>query len=178
MLRKLEFLIDAVQENWNNQVFLYSDVDIIFLKPALETLLFHLQGRDCVIQQGWPRKGLCAGFFALRGNEKTLKWISLAHDLLRENICSDDQIALQKALEFFHPDEISWAFLPSEQFPNGRRVLKKTSRGSKGLYSMDSEIVLDPSVILFHANCCIGLDNKIHFLERVQEEYKRLSREK
>jgi len=169
MLHKLEFLIEAIQENWN-RVFLYSDIDLIFLKPALETILFHLQGRDFVIQQGWPSTGICAGFFAMRGNERTLKWFSQAHDLFQKGICSDDQTALQLALRKFLTNDLSWTFLPSEQFSNGRKVLKNILE-NRGMYSKDSEISLDPSIVLFHANCCLGLENKTHFLEKVQKEY-------
>ena len=165
MLHKLELLKEAVEDHWNDQVFIYSDVDVIFLKPALEALLTFLGDHDFVVQQGWPQNALCAGFFVMRGNEKTLKLITTAHRLLEEKISVDDQVALRKALKEFKKGEISWRFLPSEQFPNGYRVLKT---GAAELYSANSEIVLDDSIILFHANCCIGLENKYDFLMRVQ----------
>jgi hypothetical protein len=171
MLRKLELLHEAILEHWDNQVFFYSDIDIIFLKPILEIALAHLGEKDFVIQQGWPRKRLCAGFFVMRGNEKTLHLIDTAHDLLQSHIYTDDQKAMQMVLDRFQPGEIAWDFLPAEQFPNGRKVLKKAAEDPKWNYSADSEILLDDSIVLFHANCCIGLENKYHFLNRVQEQY-------
>lgn len=166
MLRKLEMLEEAIVENWN-QIFFYSDIDIIFLKPILEIALNHLGDNDFVVQQSWPRKRLCAGFFVMRGNKKTLKLIRQAHYLLREKKCIDDQVAIQTALKDFKKGEIAWQFLPSEQFPNGNRVLKNHS----GQYTVDSEIVLHDSILLFHATNCIGLDYKYHFLTQVQEEF-------
>ena len=173
MLRKLELLHEAIQENWNDQIFIYSDIDLIFLRPALEVLLSHLGENDFVIQEGWPRNKICAGFFVMRGNQKTLKLITTAIRLLRKKERTDDQAAMQAALSYFKPGEIAWKFLPSEQFPNGRRVLKNYREESKQLYIPGSEITLDDSIILFHANCTLGLENKYHFLDRVQEEFLR-----
>ncbi len=167
MLRKLELLEGAIEGHEKNQVFFYSDVDIIFLRPILKAALRLLGNNDFVVQQGWPKNALCAGFFVMRANEKTLKLIQAAHRLLEEKVCEDDQLALQKALKEFKEGEIAWKFLPSEQFPNGRRVLK----GLDGHYSEDSEIEVNLSMRLFHANCCIGLHNKYHFLTRVQNEF-------
>jgi hypothetical protein len=167
MLNKLALLQKAILDNWNNQVFIYSDIDIIFLKPILEPSLHALGDNDFVVQQGWPRNGICAGFFVMRGNEKTLKLIQTAYRLLQEKNCIDDQVAIQTVLDNLTTDDIAWRFLPSKQFPNGRRVMKETH----GHYTQESEIELDDTIVLFHANCCIGLDNKYHFLQRVQEQF-------
>ena len=171
MLRKLEMLRDAIEEHRDNRIFFYSDIDIIFLKPILETVLNYLGENDFVAQHSWPRNALCAGFFAIRGNEKTLKLITIALNLLEKKICPDDQVALNTALSSFKKGEITWKLLPSEQFATGRRVLKNDSKESEGLYSVDSEIILNDSLLLFHASCCIGLANKMHFLTRVREEF-------
>ena len=165
MLYKLEMLERAIIEHWGGKIFFYSDIDIIFLKPILEACLTYLDDNDFVVQEGWPKNNLCAGFFVMRGNEKTLNLITTAHKLLQDKICIDDQVAIQTALNYFRQEKIKWKLLPSNQFPNGRRVLKSNVL----LYSEDSEIQLDDSILLFHANCCIGLENKYHFLKRVQE---------
>ncbi len=163
MLRKLELLEEAILAHQEDQIFFYSDVDIIFLKPILETCLMYLGDSDFVVQQGWPKNSLCAGFFVMRGNEKTLLWIKDAQSLLTDKECIDDQLALQEALK--RKEEIKWDFLPSNEFPNGRRVLKEPA----GYYSKESELVCDDSMLLFHATSCIGLDNKYDFLTRVQQ---------
>lgn len=167
MLYKLKLLEEAILAHWNDRAFIYSDIDIIFLKPILEVSLYHLGERDFVVQQGWPRNGLCAGFFVMKGNERTLKLIQEAYRLLEERVCIDDQAAIQHALDNFEGN-IAWSFLPSEQYPNGRKVLKD----KVGHYTPASEIVLDKRMILFHANCCLGVENKYHFLRRVEQEFQ------
>jgi Nucleotide-diphospho-sugar transferase len=170
MYRKLEILRDAVLEHLDGKVFIYSDIDIIFLRPILDTVLKLLGNNDCIVQQGWPSTSLCAGFMIIRGNEKTKNWIDQALALMEQGICPNDQRALRKALEDIPKKELSLNFLPSLQFPNGRRVLKDKSLS---LYTNDAEIAIDDSILLFHANCCKGLENKMHFLSRVKELYER-----
>src|SRR5579863_3688310 len=59
MLHKLDLLRFAIYENWDH-IFIYSDVDIIFMKPILTTVLEYLSENDFVAQQGWPSPNLCA----------------------------------------------------------------------------------------------------------------------
>ncbi len=174
MYRKLQMLREAVLDHWGGQVFFYTDIDIIFLKPILNAALDHLGNSDFVIQQAWPSQNICAGFIIMRGNEKTLHLIDMALDLMETDVCSNDQSALQLALKNIPKEELDWTLLPSLAFPNGKRVLKDYQIGSKQLYSMNSEINLDDSILLFHANCCIGLEEKIHFLTRVQQEHAKI----
>ena len=166
MLHKLEVLKEAIQENANGQVFIYSDVDIIFFKPVLQRCLELLGDLDFLVQQGWPQHALCAGFFVMRGNEKTYRLICEAESLLIKDRALNDQTAIRQVARLMRK-EISWAFLPADEFPNGRRVL--TDR--IGYYSPSSTIALPRSIVLFHANCCIGLDLKIDFLKRVQQAW-------
>ena len=166
MLRKLELLEKAILENWD-QVFFYSDIDIIFLKPILEKSLDHLDNKDFVVQQGWPKNKICAGFFVMRGSNKTLQFIQKAHEILENNLSKSDQDALQMVLDGYKKEEIDWKLLPSEQYPNGGRILQD----QENLYLKTSKINLTDSMILFHGNYTIGLENKQHLLKRVQEEF-------
>lgn len=168
MFRKLEMLRDAVIEHQEGKIFFYSDIDIIFFRPILNTVLELMGECDFVAQQGWSHAKLCAGFLVIRGNQKTKRWIDRAIALMQEGVCDNDQKALRKALE--HGEEnLLWKFLPALQFPNGRRVLKKHSLFD---YAKEIEIDLDDSILLFHANCAMGLKNKLHFLTRVKELYE------
>ncbi len=144
------------------------------LLPALKEILKCLGNHDFVVQQSWPRNTLCAGFFVMRGNEKTRKLIQQAYVLLDSGLCIDDQLAIQASLQSFAVDEISWAFLPTEQFPNGRYVLHADSLAKRNVYTKRAPLFLEDTMILFHANCTIGLQNKYHFLSRVQEAYRRV----
>lgn len=173
MLKKLKILEQGVKENWNNRIFFYSDVDVIFLDSVVQKALQCLGNKDFVAQQGHSDKSLCAGFLVMRGNAKTLKLIQTAYRLLEEKQCIDDQIALKKALKKFSFENISWGLLPLTQFANGCYVLKKSHENIKDpiRYSFDSLIELPEPIVMFHATFCLGLKNKLHFLRRVQEEY-------
>jgi hypothetical protein len=169
MLKKLKLMERAILENWG-QVFFHSDIDIIFLKPILQRSLAHLGNRDFVVQQSWPRNKLCAGFFVMRGNEKTLRFVQKAYALLENNLCIHDQAALQIVLADYKDGEIDWKFLPIDEYPTGRRILKD----SEVIYSKNSPIELTDSMILFHASCCIGLENKCLFLKQIHEKFNQM----
>jgi hypothetical protein len=171
MFRKLQILRQAIQDHMDRNIFFYSDIDIIFLRPIIDASLRLLGDHDFVIQQGWPHQKLCAGFIVMRGSPRTLKLINTAIDLMERGICLDDQKALRRAIQIIAPNELSWTFLPPLQFPNGNRVFKEEPLKRGSHYSKDKEIKIDDSILLFHANCCIGLENKIDFLLRIQEEF-------
>ncbi|MCH9630438.1 MAG: hypothetical protein S4CHLAM37_04380 [Chlamydiia bacterium] len=183
MLNKLELLEQAVRENWNNQVFFFSDIDIIFFDSIIPKALQCLGERDFVAQQGFVTQKsaaykICAGFFVMRGNLKTLKLIRTAYDLLEKGICIDDQVAIRKALKILKLEKIDWGLLPLEEFANGRIVLRKNQKNPNSLYlyHADSKIELPDSIVMFHATFCKGLDLKLDFLKRVQEEYVRVKK--
>ncbi|HEV2916851.1 MAG TPA: hypothetical protein VGW78_03830, partial [Candidatus Babeliales bacterium] len=71
-IRKVDLIIRAIQENWGS-IFIFSDVDIQFFAPVQEKILTLMEGKDLVIQKNSPNGVLCTGFFACRGNEKTLQ---------------------------------------------------------------------------------------------------------
>lgn len=173
MFRKLQMLRQAVEKHIDQGIFFYSDIDVIFLRSILGPSLQFLGDHDLVFQQSWPRQNLCAGFMVVRGSPRTLKLINTAIDFMEKGICSDDQKALRRAIRTLPSEEISWTLLPPLQFPNGNRALKDGSLHLGSHYSQKREIEIDDSILLFHANCCVGLENKIDFLCRVQEEFNK-----
>lgn len=168
MLQKLAMLEVAIQENWQ-QVFIYSDIDIIFFKPILDIALKHLGSNDLAAQKGWPKNKICAGFLIMRGNERTLNLVKEAYRLLEQNAFCDDQAAIRALLES-NELAISWTFLPIDQFPNGRYLLLD----EEGYYSTGRKVYLTKEIALIHANCCIGLENKYHFMNQIIESNRQL----
>ncbi len=166
---KLLMLKEAIIDNWGG-IFFYSDIDIAFMQPILEHSLHYLGLNDFVVQQEWPYKQLCSGFFVMRGNKRTLKLIEKAYYLQSQGYCSDDQTAIQMALKDRLFKGIQWQFLPIEQYPNGQYLLNPQGRESQ-LYSKGSVVTVNSSMLLFHANWCVGLEQKQDFLERAQKMY-------
>ena len=69
MVQRVGCTIAAIEDNMGD-VFISSDVDIVFFKPVKDVVLETLNDNDIVLQntQGEP----CPGFFICRANEKTL----------------------------------------------------------------------------------------------------------
>src|SRR5207248_8702016 len=72
MFRKVDLIIRAIKENWQ-KIFIHADVDIQFFAETKSTILSSMLNQDLAIQRDDIVGNACAGFFACRGNEKTLK---------------------------------------------------------------------------------------------------------
>ena len=86
-----------------------------------------MQGRDIVFQNDcpYPRPVACAGFFACRGNEKTLKlWESVKKVCIESKI--DDQVAVNFLLhdrhEIYKIDGLKWRLLPTSFYSPGNQA--------------------------------------------------------
>jgi len=166
MLNKLKMLKDAILEHSDERIFFYSDIDIIFFDEIIPTCLKSIENVDFIAQQGWPGPHICAGFFAMKGNKNTLYLVNQAIDLLSHGKAEDDQDAINKVIR--KTASIKYTLLPPKLFPNGRFVL-----GSKsGFFDENSEIFPPLEMLMFHANCALGLDKKIIFLEKVNNFYR------
>ena len=96
---KVNLIIDAIKENWNN-LFLYSDIDVQFFHPTKDLILKAIKDRDMVIQLESCRGTLCPGFFAARGNKKNLKlWQDIRDELLRHKDKNDQDILNELLLD-------------------------------------------------------------------------------
>jgi hypothetical protein len=190
MLHKVDVILRGIEENWNG-VFLHADVDIQFFRPCKALLLEAIRDKDLVAQRDSGSGILCAGFFALRGNDRTLAlWHAVRKTLLDTNARNEQDIlnhllrgkyrnwlarfdALVSGLRgrstvylsgLRNRFGVTWNYLPKTFF-------------SPGIYDrcwepgMDFEV---PSgIVLHHANWTVGVENKKAQLEyvrrRVQE---------
>ncbi len=71
-------IIETIQKNWG-EVFVYSDMDVLFVGPTKTTIQSCLNGKDIVCQLDDPGGNLCTGFFAVRANDVTLKLWQQVH---------------------------------------------------------------------------------------------------
>lgn len=68
----METIIQSIRENYND-IFVFSDVDIIFFKKVSKDLTSHLKNKDIVFQtENYKKTLVCTGFFICRANKKTL----------------------------------------------------------------------------------------------------------
>ena len=66
---KIDAYVKACQDNMGSY-FIWSDVDIEFYSPFVDSCLEELEDRDMAFQ--YSKNDYCAGFFICRCNEKTL----------------------------------------------------------------------------------------------------------
>lgn len=165
MLHKVDLIIRGVKEVWGG-VFIHADVDIQFFRPIGAAIARLMDGNDMVIQKDHPSGRSCAGFFACRGNEKTLAlWQEIRRrlsdrDYMQANQETQDQHELNSLTIDSNPFDIKWTFLP-DTFLGGGTLAGK-------LWSSGDPLQVPEGVYLHHANWTVGVENKIAQLKYVK----------
>lgn len=150
---KIVFLYNVLLESEENEVMLFSDVDIIFLKPIKDYLNGYLD-YDMVFQKGYG--GLNTGFFLLKNKEEV-------RNLLKNviNNCHfyhDDQIALNDIIQKY--TTIKYTNFDDKILSPAAIIGLKVWGGE--------ELKIPEDTLVFHACWCAGVDNKIKLLNYVK----------
>lgn len=154
-MRKVDLIIRAICENWGS-IFIFSDVDIQFFCPIQEEILRLMRDKDLVIQRNAPNGVLCSGFFACRGNEKTLQLWQDVKQTMQKNKLNSDQNSLNRCIKRGskkNPYNVVWDYLPDTFFGGG------TLTGCEWHPGMFLPIPRD--IMMHHANWTKGIKNKI-----------------
>lgn len=155
-IRKVDLIIRAIKENWDDTIFIFSDVDIQFFRPIQDTIILLMKNHDLVIQKNCPSGVLCSGFFACRGNEKTLKLWTDVKEYMQKNDTKSDQISLNYCIKRnskTNPYNIIWNYLPDSFFGGGTRTGCEWKPGKK--------LPIPHNIMMHHANWTKGIKNKI-----------------
>ena len=154
---KIYFLLTILESFSNeNELVLFSDVDVIFIKPVKDFLLKFSQF-DLVFQNGIG--GLNTGFFLIKNNELTR---NLLKDVIEKcHHYDNDQIALNSLIKhhkvnftMFNKEVLSFAHI------YGPKIWKH------------EKFEVPEETLVFHACWCEGVNNKIKLLEYVRD-YKK-----
>src|SRR5947207_1978386 len=94
-IKKVDLIIRAIEENWGS-LFIFSDVDIQFFAPIQDLILSLIKDNDIIMQKNCPSGVLCTGFFACRGNEKTLRLWKDVKKLMEKHSSKSDQISFNR----------------------------------------------------------------------------------
>jgi hypothetical protein len=100
MLRKVELILRAIEEMWGSW-FIYSDVDVQFLRPFRQLAERCIAERDICFQRDSPSGELCAGFFVARANEGVRALWRDVELHLRDDLSQHDQTWLNRLLDPF-----------------------------------------------------------------------------
>jgi len=159
MLRKIELILNAIDQNWGN-IFIYADIDIQFFAKTKEHILSAIADKDLVFQRDNPSGVLCAGFFACRANSKTKKLFTKVKDYMIKNKEKSDQRTINILLRKKKLVNIAWDYLPVTFFGGG--IL------TGSLWSPGKKLRIPTTIVMHHANWTRGVKHKIAQLQYVK----------
>lgn len=97
MLLKVSTIIEAIQEN-NNEIIIYSDIDIQFFKKFKNYIKKEMLNYDMLIQRDSPFGVFCAGFMVIKCNRSTLNLFKKIRETMLLRDTHDDQQILNELL--------------------------------------------------------------------------------
>lgn len=181
---KFDFIISILEKNPGEYV-LYSDIDIVFLKPCKDSLLELLKDNDIVFQREYEESGVNVGFIAMKSNEACLHFWKKAKEALLAT-GEWEQLLINKILNMPETD-IRWSRLPSNYLNSTilqdnslseseietkiwKRLIKPKIHRVPNIYKKDRKTIftfadfrplLNNSVYIYHANFAGYYDNSI-----------------
>lgn len=164
MQDKVQVIINAIKENFG-KIFIFSDVDIIFIKPVEKAIRKLMKNKDFIIQRSSLESNfMCTGFFAMRGNEQNLNlWIAIK-EYMKLNPKLSEENVINLFMKQNKLNNIRWKFLPIEFYNGGMLTNKKWTPGQ--------DLVIPKNILLHHANWTVGIENKIAQFEYVLKHHK------
>jgi hypothetical protein len=166
-MRKVDLIIRAIKENWGT-FFIFSDVDIQFFAPIQDAVIKLMKDKDIVMQKNNPAGVLCTGFFACRGNEKTLRLWTDVKKTMKKKASNSDQNSFNQCIKKKskkNPYNIVWAYLPDSFFGAGTRTGREWRPGMS--------LPIPRDIMIHHANWTKGIKNKIAQLIYVRNEVRK-----
>lgn len=165
MMKKVEFIIETIKGNWGD-IFVCSDIDIIFLKNVSKDLIFRLKGKDIVFQtERIKGNEVNCGFYACRANENSLKLWQECKSRFKEEILqgvkTNEQIIINKILLENSP--VKFGLLPLGKYYSPRMPL-----------DIDDNVIrnmpeIPQNICTYHANFLYDLRQKETVLLKVKE---------
>ena len=149
---KIDAYVKACQDNMGSY-FIWSDVDIEFYSPFVDSCLEELEDRDMAFQ--YSKNDYCAGFFICRCNEKTLAFFK--HIQAKYDDYGCDQRAINENINMIDAKTFSnkfWSVVYIFDFWEGQ------------------DFNLNHNIIMAHATYTIGIQNKILLLNKVRDKIK------
>jgi len=159
MEHKLDLLKQAVKEN-EGDVFIFSDVDIQFFRPFVDTLVEKIKDKDFVAQE--DQGGLNTGFFICRGNDRMYNMFSFLRENLHINSCEQSVLNMYRG-------NITFDFLPKDEFYTVGNYF--TNKNGTNEWDGESDFYVPVDTIkMHHANYVVGKERKTKILDIVKQK--------
>jgi hypothetical protein len=152
MRRKVQYILDSLEETKEGDWFVHSDCDILLFKNWTTILEKNKDTLDIIVQSDFTE--LCAGFFFCKSNSKTKDlWQNVFNNITEHY---NDQTAMNHYIK--NTKNLKAGVLPKTFFTYGLL--------GKGRWEgQEFEIPNIQDVKMFHANWAAGIDKKKALLE-------------
>ena len=140
MIDKMKIIKSEATED-----FVFSDIDVVFLRPSLQCILKELNSFDCLFQDS----GIyCSGLFAMKVNEKTIKFLDDWINTLETGGFPQEEYALRH-------------LIPNSGLAHGKLSHLFTNPFIlRGRHWDGTELSIPNETLVFHANWTAGIENK------------------
>jgi len=142
---KTEMIINAIKNNLNN-IIIISDIDIVFYRPVIPTVMQYMKDYEICFQKETSNSGINIGFISIYCNENTLNFWNKVYQIICESNRWDQEIV--NDLIYNHKFSIKWNLFPSS--------IWNWSQGN-----------LNKQIILHHANCVSSKKEKFEQMKYV-----------
>ena len=157
MYRKVQYIIDYLDELKNGELLIHADIDIVFYKSFAKDLRKLMSDSEDDIMFQNDGNTLCMGFFVVRKSDEIVRLFNTVYERMKDY--EHDQDAMNKILP---TSNIQYGKLPERYFSYG--PLNGLKR-----WTPECEYVNVPhDIVMHHANWTVGVDNKLKLIEQVK----------
>jgi hypothetical protein len=163
--QKALLIIDAIKENWGSY-FIYSDIDIQFLRPTKDYITKHFKDLDLLAQKASASvnsksRSLCSGFMVIKAHQENLDlWKDIYNHLVTPGNKNGDQFHLNRLIK---KHKLTYDVLPSSFYNPGR------------MWRPGKKLTIPDDIMLHHANWCFKMNWKCEQLDYIQSLFKQQS---
>jgi hypothetical protein len=147
MRRKVQYILDSLEETKEGDWFVHSDCDILLFDGWTDILEKNKNNLDIIVQSDYTE--LCAGFFFCKSNTKTKQlWKNVQKDITNHY---NDQTAMNHYIKT--ANDLKTGVLPNTYFTYGLL--------GKGRWEGEDFLIPDiKNLKMFHANWAAGIGKK------------------
>lgn len=158
MYRKVQYIIDYLDELKNGELLIHADIDIVFYKPFAKDLRkLMCDSKDDIMFQN-DGSALCMGFFVVRKSDEIVKLFNTVYERMKDY--KHDQDAMNQIIP---TSSIQYGTLPARYFSYG------PLNGLKRWTPEYTHINVPHDIVIHHANWTVGVENKLKLIQQVKE---------
>jgi hypothetical protein len=160
MKRKVQYILDSLKEMDDNDIFIHTDADIVFIKPYKKILLEELGDADLIFQSDIGTA--CMGVFACKVNDRTKSLFNKLYNDLSKHYHDQEGINHIIRNKDHHPDLKIRLF--SYKFFNHGFL-------GKHYEEQNDDVIFPQDMVLLHANFTVGIERKVKLIQLALQRF-------